>query len=322
MNLALAELSRLVARRFVQLMAVLLIAAFGVTVATTVSSSHRPTSAEVESAEQQVRFAEARIEEIRQECERRQASGAFCDAYVEREPRVEDYLYGVFVFSEEINDLVYFMVAFLALFAFLIAASFVGAELTSGGMTNLLLWRPQRMAVLGTKLATVLAAAVAVSIVASILYIGAFYAIAEGSGVPGDLDGAFWRDLTLSVVRGLGLVLFAGAIGFGAAALGRHTAAALGLIATYAIVWEIGARIVLEVTEAARPDQFMLSSYLGAWMAGDVRFYDRYACSENISGICDGTYELTWVHAAAVFVITLAAIVGGAFATFRHRDLA
>lgn len=313
MNLALAELSRLMARRFVQLMVVLLIAAFGVTLATTVASSHQPTTAEWERAEQQVRIAEARIQEVRDDCERRQVSAAFCEAYAEREPRIEDYLFGVFVFSEEITDLVYFMVAFLALFAFLVAASFIGAELTSGGMTNLLLWRPQRLTVLGTKLATVLAALLAVAVAASVLYIAAFYAIAEVGGVPGDLDGEFWRDLVLTVVRGLGLVLFAASIGFGAATLGRHTAAALGLIATYAIVWEIGARIVLEVVEAARPDQYMLTSYIGAWMAGDVWFYDRYVSDQ---------YELTWVHATAVFAITLAAIVGGAFATFRHRDLA
>ncbi|BCB87416.1 ABC transporter permease subunit [Phytohabitans suffuscus] len=322
MNLALAEFSRLAARRFVLLMTMLLVAAFGVTAATTVAGSHEPTTAEWERAEQEVRFAEARIEQLRQDCERRQVSPTFCDAYVEREPRIEDYLFGVFVFSQEITDLVYFMIAFLALFAFLVAASFVGAELTSGGMTNLLLWRPQRVTVLGTKLGTVLAAVLALSAVASVLYIGAFYAIAEVTGVPGDLDGEFWRDLVLSVTRGLGLVLFAAAIGFGAATLGRHTAAALGLIATYAIVWEVGARIVFEVVELGRPDQYMLTSYIGAWMAGEVSFYDRFACTDSFGSLCQSQYEVTWVHAGAVFAILLAAIVGGAFATFRHRDLA
>jgi ABC-2 type transport system permease protein len=312
-NLALAELSRLVARRFVQLMAVLLIAAFGITVATTVAGSHQPTTAEWQRAEQEVQEAQLRLERLRLECEQQQVSPTFCDGYLERDPRVEDYLFGVFVFSDEITELVYFMIAFLALFAFLVAASFIGAELTSGGMTNLLLWRPQRVTVLGTKLATVLAAVLAVSVVASVLYIGAFYAISEVTGVPGDLDAEFWGDLALTVARGLGLVLFAVAIGFGAATIGRHTAAALGLIATYAIVWEVGARIVLEVVESARPDQYMLTSYIGAWMDGDVSFYDRYVSDP---------YVLTWVHAAAVFAITLAVIVGGAFATFRHRDLA
>jgi ABC-type transport system involved in multi-copper enzyme maturation permease subunit len=312
-NLALAELSRLLARRFAQLMAVLLIAAFGVTAATTVGSSHQPTTAEWQLAEQEIENDEIRREQFRQDCERQQVTPAFCDAYLGEQPRIEDFLFGVFVFSAEITELVYFMIAFLALFGFLVAASFVGAELTSGGMTNLLLWRPQRMTVLGTKLAAVLAAVLAASVVAGVLYIGAFYAIAEVTGVPGDVDAEFWGDLTLTFGRGLGLVLFAAAIGFGAATLGRHTAAALGLIATYAVVWEIGARIVFEVTEAARPDQYMLTSYLAAWMTGDVSFEDRYG---------NNLYEITWVHAAAVFAITLAVVVGGAFAAFRQRDLA
>lgn len=42
MNLVRAELERLAARRFVQLMVVLLAAAFAVTVVTTLAGSHRP----------------------------------------------------------------------------------------------------------------------------------------------------------------------------------------------------------------------------------------------------------------------------------------
>ena len=48
------------------------------------------------------------------------------------------------------------LAALLALVAFVIGASFVGAEWNSGGMMNLLLWRPQRLQVLGTKLAALL----------------------------------------------------------------------------------------------------------------------------------------------------------------------
>jgi len=322
-NLALAELSRLVSRRFVQLMAVLLIAAFGVTIATTLGSTHQPTVSELRAAEQQVEAAQIRLEQIRDDCVEQELDPRLCDMWAGRAPRIEEYLSGVFVFSQEITELAYFLIAFLALFAFLVAASFVGAELTSGGMTNLLLWRPQRVVVLGTKLATVLAALLAASLAAAVLYIGAFYAIAEVGGVPGVLDGDFWPDLILTVIRGLGLVLLAGALGFGAATLGRHTAAALGLLATYAVIWEIGARIVFEVIELGRPDQYMLSSYLAAWMDGDVRFNDRNACrGDTYFDGCISEYDVTWVHAGAVFVVILAAIMGGAFATFRHRDLA
>ena len=60
MNLVRAELERLAARRFVQLMLVLLVAAFGITAATTLANSHRPTAVEVSDAQRQA--ADARRE--------------------------------------------------------------------------------------------------------------------------------------------------------------------------------------------------------------------------------------------------------------------
>ncbi|GAA4675737.1 ABC transporter permease subunit [Phytohabitans rumicis] len=320
MNLVAAELSRLTARRFVQLMLVLLIGAGAVTVGTTLATSHRPTAIEWDQAEQQAQVERNRIADTLADCQRAELDEEYCRQLAERDPRAEDYLYGVFVFKDEIKGLVYFLISFLALFGFLVAASFIGAELTSGGMTNLLLWRPQRMTVLGTKLGTMLGAVLAVSVAATVLYVGAFWTIAEATGVRGDLDADFWSDLGLTLVRGLAFVLFVSAVAFGAATLGRHTAAAVGLIAAYAIVWEIGLRIVLEVTEAGRPDQWVLSSYIGAWMDGRLEFWDSNACRGF--GPCEGTYELTWVHASAVFAVILIALVGGAFATFRQRDLA
>ena len=54
MNLVRAELERLTARRFVQLMLVLLAVAFAVTVATTLAGSHQPTATELQQANWQV----------------------------------------------------------------------------------------------------------------------------------------------------------------------------------------------------------------------------------------------------------------------------
>jgi ABC-2 type transport system permease protein len=316
-NLISAELYRLVARRFVQLMAILLIGAFAVTGATTVASSHEPTTYEVEQAEERMRRDQFQREAAHQACLRSQDAD-FCDDFIRADMRIEDYLYGVFIFAQEIEPLVYFLIAFLALFAFLVAASFIGAELNSGGMTNLLLWRPRRMVVLGTKLGTLLATVLTVSIVASALYIGGFWAIAELRGFSGAVDGAFWADLIQLAVRGVALVLAFAVVGFSVATIGRHTAAAVGALATYAIVWEVGARIVLEVTEADRPDRWMLTSYVAGWVEGDVRFSDNQ-CLDSFDSC---TYLITWPQAGAVFAVLLALLAGSAFATFRTRDLA
>jgi ABC-2 type transport system permease protein len=318
MNLVRAELSRLLARRFTQLMLVLLVGAFAVTIATTVASSHRPTAAEWERAEFQVVQEESRQEQMRELCESGQGTTDFCQTLSQRKPRLEDHLFGVFVFEREILGLVYFMVAFLALFGFLVAASFVGAELNSGGMTNLLLWRPQRLTVLGTKLGTMLGGLLAVAVVATVGYIASFWAIAQANGLPGEVDAEFWGDLAMVVVRGLLLVLGAAALGFCLATVGRHTAAAMGVVAGYAIVWEVGARIVMEVVETNRTETFMLSTYLGAWMDGRVTFYD----GPCIGSFEDCSYSLTWAHGLIVLTALVAVVAVGAFASFRHRDLA
>lgn len=328
MNLFRAEVSRLAARRFVQLMVVLLIAAFGITIATTLASSHQPTRSEIAAAETQAAQQRRELRPSYERClsdQRNSPRSRFsedCEAINPERVDREDFLYGVFVFEREIRPLTYFLVAFLALFGFLVGASYVGADLNSGGMTNLLLWRPKRMTVLGTKLGTLLGAMLAGSVVASALYLGAFWTIAQTTGLPGDLDRAFWRWMALTSGRGLALILGVTALGFAIATLGRHTAAALGAVAAYAIVWEVGARIVLDIVEASRPEQWMMSTYIGAWMSGAVHLWDRNACAGTGFGSCDGQYTLTWVHGAAVLGILFVGFVVVAFANFRRRDLA
>ena len=67
--------------------------------------------------------------------------------------------------------------------------------------------------------------------------------------------------------------------------------AALGTVAAYLVVWELGARLVLEIVEAARPDRWMLSSYVGglAHRRGAVLGQPAPACGDT-SGFCDGFY--------------------------------
>lgn len=331
MNLVRAEVARLFARRFTQLMLVLLIAAFGVTVATTIAGSHQPTAAEITRAEAEATEQRRQTEQWYAQClaEKRQIGSsdlgrfpANCEDIRPGQYDATDFLYGVFVFEKQVRPLTYFLVAFLALFGFLVGASYVGADLNSGGMTNLLLWRPQRLLVLGTKLGTLLGATLAVSVVAGALYLGAFRLIAEARGLPGELDAEFWRWLGLTAGRGLVLILLVTAGAFAIATLGRHTAAALGAVAAYGIVWEGGARIVMDIVETARPDQWMLSSYVGAWMAGPVQFWDRHACRGDVIGYCDGSYTIGWPAGLAVLLAVTALCVGAAFTNFHRRDLA
>ncbi|MGC4856804.1 ABC transporter permease subunit [Micromonospora sp. DT4] len=336
MNLVRAELERLSARRFVQLMVVLLVLAFGVTAATTLAGSHRPSAAELDSARAKAIEARQSMEVSYQQCLAQRDAISMPDtqgylptdcsdmdpARQERLPIAADYLPGVFSFVQQARPLLYFLIAFLVLFGFLVGASYIGADLNSGGVVNLLLWRPRRLTVLGAKLATLLGAVLALALVASLFYLATFWVIGQAAGLAGQPDGDFWRSLAAVHGRGLVLVLLAASTGFAIATLGRHTSAALGAVAAYAVVWELGARLVLEIADARRPDQVMLSSYIGAWLSGEVQFWDSQLCRGSSGGTyCEGFYSLTWGPSLAV----LLAITGGltvlAFAVFRRRDL-
>ena len=84
-----------------------------------------------------------------------------------------------FDFRKKFGDMIITFAAILALIAFVIGASFVGAEWSSGGMMNLLLWRPQRLKVLGTKLVALLVGLTVLTVVVAAAWTGIFVLIAE-----------------------------------------------------------------------------------------------------------------------------------------------
>jgi ABC-2 type transport system permease protein len=333
-NLWKAELQRLLSRRFVRILTILLVAVFGVTIFVTMASSRTPTPDDWRNATSQAQSVNDIRQQIYRDCLSAHEPGAsaverakFPGRCVYKEVQPEDFLYDTYVFHKSIKPLIAFLAAYLALFGFLVGATFVGAELSSGGMTNLLLWRPQRLQVLGAKLGVLLGSVGLFSVLFSAVYIGTFYGIAQATGYVGTVDSALVSDTGLLLVRGLGLVLVVTACAFGVATLGRHTAASLGLATAYVVVWEGGARLVMDMLSASRPDPWFLSTYIGAWMTGRLELYDRFkACPSydmsTDSFDCSNQYVIYWWHAAAVFLVVLAAFVGGAFTIFRRRDLA
>ncbi|NBE81755.1 ABC transporter permease subunit [Micromonospora rubida] len=335
MNLVRAELERLAARRFVQLMLALLVAAFAVTAMTTLVGSHRPSSTEVADAQRAAAEERQSLEAAYQQCLAAargtlppEEADDFPDdcsaldwAQRDRLPVATDHLQGVFNFAAQARPLLYLLILFLVLFGFLVGASYIGADLSTGGVVNLLIWRPRRLAVLGAKLGTLLGALTVVSVLASTAYGGTFWLIGQTAGMPGATGGDFWPWLWLTWARGVALVLFAATAGFAIAILGRRTAAALGAVMAYTVVWELGLRVVVEVVGIPRGEDWMLSTYLDAWLTGEARLADATVCQDLSSGYCDGTYQLGWGLGLAVLLALVGGLTVAAFAVFRRRDL-
>jgi hypothetical protein len=330
MMLLRAEWNRLFHRRLTYVMTAIVIAVFAAIAAGFAVSSRQPTQFERDRAEQMA--AEVRLvwQANRDEC-LDVARGARtappgrgyptnCD--YGQQPSAEEFLPYSFSFRHNIEPLLYTAAVMLALFGFVVGASFVGAEWTSGGMTNLLLWRPRRAAVLGAKLAVALAGVAAVAVPYLLLWTFAFWGVGATRGVASLLTTGEAVSVTLTGVRVLVLALFGTTLGFALASIGRHTAMALGAGMSYFIAYELGATIIFALVGNQYPARFRLSTYVVAWLAKRYEFADRsFTCGPE-GCFSYQQYTLTWVHAAVAMALVAGALVVAAFLAMRQRDAA
>ena len=93
-----------------------------------------------------------------------------------------------------------------------------------------------------------------ISLAATAVYLGGVvWTIAQIAGLPGRLNGEFWRSFGGLYGRGHGGGAARRRAGFAIATLGRHTSAALGAVGRVPVVWELGARLVLEIVDEGGP---------------------------------------------------------------------
>ena len=182
MRLLRAEWSRLFARRFTRIMIVAVLLVLGLVGGAVAFTSHPHNAATLAAAQARVEQIRADNEAARQRCLAEQAHpgssrefppGMDCDSLASFQPDARDLEPHQFSFRNESTDLLVVLGALLALFAYAVGASFLGAEWSSGGLTNLLLWRPRRVPLLLGKLGTLLLGVLTVGVVSSVAWLGA-----------------------------------------------------------------------------------------------------------------------------------------------------
>jgi ABC-2 type transport system permease protein len=236
--------------------------------------------------------------------------------------RAEWYTPPTFDFRKRFPDLVTALAALLAMVGFVIGASFVGAEWSSGGMANLLLWRPQRLRVLATKLTAFLVGLTALTVVLSAAWTGTFLLVARLRGSSASMTAGAWRSLGLMEARGLALVVVAGAAGFGLASLGRHTAMALGVAIGLVVVFQFGLGTVLSLAKVKFAEAYLLPLWMIAWMKQKYEVEDYNSCDfSSVNGCEPAKFTITWHMAGGVLAATFVVTVVAALWTMRRRDI-
>jgi ABC-type transport system involved in multi-copper enzyme maturation permease subunit len=342
MSLVKAELRRLSRRRLTRWLLLLMVALLA-TVALVIAANHqKPGPAAVAEAraeaerqfEEQQRYLEMDIAT----CEQAQATGGVAaqgwpeDCQEIRqdyqpdspEDMVEFFMPPAFNFRESFPSMIMVFAGLLGLVAFLGGASFVGAEWRSGGMMNLLLWRPQRRQVLGAKLAALLAGLAGLGVVLGAAWTGVFWLVATFRGVTDTMTSGAWQSIGLAGLRGLTLALVAGAVGFALASLGRHTAMAMGAAIAAFVVGIAGIGIVVGgMLQVSYPEAWLWTTYVYAWMNGRVELTDFSApCQVGRFGECvQPTLEITWQGAGIGLAAVVALMVGAAMWQMRRRDV-
>jgi ABC-2 type transport system permease protein len=126
----------------------------------------------------------------------------------------------------------------LAIVAWALGASLVGAEFASRSMTTLLTWETRRRRVIVAKAAVVVVTMAAFAAMALVALAVALIPALTLHGAPLRAGDPGWASIAGVIGRGAVLAALAAGMGFGIAALGRNTAAALGAGFAYIIVLE------------------------------------------------------------------------------------
>ena len=199
-----------------------------------------------------------------------------------------------------------------AALAFLIGATWIGAEWSTRSIVALLFWVPRRMTVVGTKLAVLGLAAVAFGVLTQALWLATACVLRAAVGTDEALPDGFWSALLQTQARGVLLTVFAALLGFGLANLVRNTGAALGIAFVYVVVVENAVR-------ALRPhwDPFLLSTNaVGLVQDGGLtlQFWDDTAVQPT-------EYFVGHVQAALLLTAVTVVVVGVGTWLFARRDL-
>lgn len=322
-----AEVRRFGSRRFIRVL--LGLAALGYAVALLVGfSEHAKTTPEVlAAAERKVAVMVAENEQYRQQClaESSRPGGTSAQERCGPPMTAESFGDAAYLLDKQPFSLAtdgltgsQGMGFAAAALAFLIGATFIGAEWSGRSLVALLFWEPRRLRVMGAKLGVLAGAAALLAVAAQAAWWAGAKVLAATRG-SAEVPSGFWGDWLGVAGRSVFVVGIAALLGFGIAHAVRHTAAALGVGFVYFAVVE-------SMIRAFRPSwqPWLLTDNAIAFLQHEP--YTVYVGGSFVDerGLTQyGSHEIvvTHLHAGLVLGAVTLAVVGLGVLLFQRRDL-
>jgi hypothetical protein len=316
-----AELHRFRARRFIQVLIGLAVLGWLAALVISLTQYGNPTDSDYADARQQVDQVVAEQAGYRAECLNQVPEGEspenFCGPEMTAADfRVEDFLdKAPFDMASTGQAGAMGFAAAAAIVAFLIGATWIGAEWSTRSLVALLFWETRRFRVFGSKIAVLIGAAALFGVAAQIGWLVMASILRATVGTDNALPDAFWSELLATQARSVLLTVFAALAGFGLANLVRNTGAALGVGFVYFAIVE-------SAVGAFRPTwaPWLLTSNAGALInPGGLRI-----------PIYDGTFDangmprevfVSNLHAGLWLSAVLAVVVALGVVLFARRDV-
>jgi hypothetical protein len=318
-----AEFHRFRSRRFIQVLLAAALVGWLAAVVIGLFQFGEPDEGDLAAARTEIAQMVEQQEMWRQQCLDDAPAGeaeSFCGPQLRASDfRIEDYT-GTAPFDLESNaegGAVGFGTAAAAL-AFLIGATWIGAEWSSRSLVALLFWVPRRMHVMGAKVAVLAVAAVALGIAAQVGWLAMAWLLRATVGTDDPLPAGFWGELLATQGRCALLVVLAALAGFGLANLIRNTGAALGVGFVYFAIAENAVRILRPEWQPA-----LLTNNAVALVLPDgltIVDYGTYTVDADGNQVFE-EIVIGNLQAGVVLAAVAAAVIGLGVLLFQRRDV-
>lgn len=321
-----AELHRLAARRFVQVLLGLALLGFVAGVAIAFTQFSKPTEAVMAEARAEMAEQMRMSDQFREECLANETipEGEDPEFYCGPPASEQQFELAWFIdtppFTLE-SDLPAGSIGVAivsAALAFVIGATYVGAEWSTRSMVALLFWEPRRLRVVGVKLGVTLLVSIMIGVLGQALWWAAAQVLARTRGTT-DVPEGFAAEVLALQGRAVLLVVLTGLMGFAAANLIRNTGAALGVAFAYFVILENAVRAL-----APSLQPFLLSNAaIALVLPGGLTLYLPDSFIDEQGNFIESGRELVLTNlrgGLTLAVVTLVLVVVGAV-LFRRRDL-